>query len=166
MGSFPATYDTFKVQFSPLNIHKMPNTVATPSFLLHRFFFHFAPICLIVKYPYLPENGHFFPTSKNPRLHENAIVNEKRFGTIFDWSMHIYWYPTAWRACNRFHKTFVFTHPHEYSKTAFSKISSLESGCKKIRFRWPFSIDTASVRVDGRPNRRKKISVFEQNGHV
>ena len=57
-------------------------------------------------------------------------------------------------------ETSIFVRPHENEKPAFSKISTLESVCEKMSFRWPFSADTCGP--DGRLNRRKKyISVFK-----
>ena len=57
-------------------------------------------------------------------------------------------------------ETSIFVRPHEKEKPAFSKLSTLESVCEKMSFRWPFSADTCGP--DGRLNGRKKyISVFK-----
>ena len=89
----------------------------------------------------LLENGDFFSFSKKihvhtlrfwivfARAHENAIVTKN--GTIFDGSMRIYWYFTAWR-------NFVVIHLHECSKTAFTEISTMERAFEKVLF-WQFS---------------------------
>ena len=54
----------------------------------------------------------------------------------------------------------VCFHPStEYSKTAFSNISTLESALEKIRFRWPFSPDTCGGQA-AKPKGR--ISVLKQ----
>ena len=51
-------------------------------------------------------------------------------------------------------KTFVFIHRLEYSKTAFSKISTLKSIFEKMHFWWPFS--PVWTKLEG------KILVFKQ----
>ena len=87
------------------------------------------------------ENGDFFFFSKKihvhtlrflivfARAHENAVVTKN--GPIFDGSMRIYWYFTAWR-------NFVVIHLHECSKTSFSEISTMERAFEKMLF-WQFS---------------------------
>ena len=59
-------------------------------------------------------------------------------------------------------KTSVFFSPNVIEWPAFSKILTLESVFEKMRFRWLFY----RIRVDSKPNRRKKITVFLENGNV
>ena len=54
-------------------------------------------------------------------------------------------------------KTFVFARPHEYDKSTFLKISTLESVIKNLRFSVP---QKRRLRVDS-SYIWKKISVFE-----
>ena len=106
------------------------------------------------------ENGDFFLLFKKirdhtlrfwiafARAHENAIVTKN--GTIFDGSMRIYWYFTAWR-------NFVVIHLHECSKTAFTEISTMERAFEKMLF-WQFSGGNCGQQA--KP--RLKISVLKQ----
>ena len=92
------------------------------------------------------------------RPKENAIAIET--GTSFDENMRINWYPSPWR--HRFSWTSVSIHPHEYSKTASSKISTLESVLENTRFRWPFLPDTCKrqAKLEGKnPFSNKNLHV-------
>lgn len=56
-------------------------------------------------------------------------------------------------------KTSVFVRPRLKEKPASPNISTLESVFENIRFRWPFSL----IRVDNRPNRKKKYPFSSKN---
>ena len=125
----------------------------------------------VLTYSCLFENGNCFLRfqKKKIRVHtlrswmvcpskKNAIAIEN--GTSFDENMRINWYPSPWR--HRFSWTSVSIHPHEYSKTASSKISTLESVLENTRFRWPFLPDTCKrqAKLEGKnPFSNKNLHV-------
>ena len=78
-------------------------------------------------------------------VHTKTTHSLIKNGTIFDWSMHIFWYLRSCRIVS-INRRF--------------KISTLESVFEKIRFRWPFSSDSCGRRA--KLTGGKKISVFKQ----
>ena len=132
--------------------------------------------CISSKIRLCPNESIFFKTifppssKKKPRPHDaflNTFYSSSRKRNS-EWKRYHLWWEHAHllvfnTVTRSFSKTYVFIHPQQYSKTAFSKTSSSKSVVEKMRW---VTIFTGYVWTVGQTGRGMIKSCFSQCGEV
>ena len=120
---------------------------------------------IVHTYPDIFENGFFFPFSKKYPSTRSVFesFSPVHMKTLKRWKYDNmpYWDDVSWWCMTSYSKTSVFVRPLKRKKPAFSK-SPL---CKAFLKRCFFVDWFHRVRLDSRPNRRKKIR-FQTNSDM
>ena len=119
---------------------------------------------LISFYPF-SKNAHPHVASSN-RIHTKTL-KRCNYDSIPYWACVMPWWFLMmyfWCMTSSYSKSSVFVRSHLIEKPAFWKISTLESVFEKMRFGWPFSLDSCGRSVGQTGGEKSPFS--NKNGYV